>query len=391
MADSKKTNFIVLSQNNWFGPWMNRQQLFSLIGNHHNVIYTVGAWWTWDFRAEIWGKQSLLGEVIESDNVSVVKSPAYLLRHTRSEKYDKFVIKKFLKQIKRLLDPDCETILYVFHPDYADYVEYIDYNQLVFHAFDDYSKQSSYYEKDRQREDKLLAMADKVFAVSTVLQEKLSIRSGRDIEYLPNGVDYDLFSQPPANKADTLIDITGPKIGCIGNINEKVDLVLAEHLAIARTDINFIFVGGIRNLNSALAECQNRMTLMPNVYFMGHQPPTNLPAFVHQMDINLMLYRVDDAIWTDSIYPLKMHEYLAAGKPVISSDIDSVRQFRNVIDIALDYPEWLAAIEKIIPSDGMSSVFIEDQELVAQRQRVAANNRWQQRVDEIYGHLNLIL
>ena len=87
-----------------------------------------------------------------------------------------------------------------------------------------------------------------------------------------------------------------------------------------------------------------------------------------------MCYRTEGGWWVAG-YPLKMHEYLAGGGPIISSDLSAVRPFSQVIDIAHTPDEWTAAIERALTSGGVGTP--------EQRRAVAHENTWDQRVDQL--------
>ncbi len=84
-------------------------------------------------------------------------------------------------------------------------------------------------------------------------------------------------------------------------------------------------------------------------------------------------------VWTSGIYPLKLHEYLAAGRPVVSADLQSVRPFGHVLAIARSPQEWRAAIVQALNAGGVA-----DSEA---RRAVACDNSWDHRVAILDGWL----
>jgi glycosyltransferase involved in cell wall biosynthesis len=104
------------------------------------------------------------------------------------------------------------------------------------------------------------------------------------------------------------------------------------------------------------------------VHFLGGKPSKSLGAYPQHFDVCLMPYVVDD--YTRYVYPLKMHEYLAGGKPVVSSPIRSVEDFKYVIALARTRDEWSRAIENGLSSGENTP------EQRARRQRVARDYDW---------------
>ena len=117
---------------------------------------------------------------------------------------------------------------------------------------------------------------------------------------------------------------------------------------------------------------------LPNIHFLGEKHYTELPAYMSHMDVNTMCYRSTGEGWWKDIYPLKMHEYLASGKPVVSAALQSVQPFSHVIDIAQTTEEWGAAL-KLALSGGVGTV--------EERREVAEENSWDRRVNQLDGWL----
>ena len=111
---------------------------------------------------------------------------------------------------------------------------------------------------------------------------------------------------------------------------------------------SFVFVGpkaGHREIDAVLKQMDDR----PNVYFSGRkadQAPRGISAALRRLHHAL---RTDG--YTRYIYPLKMHEYFASGKPTVSSPIRSVQEFGNVIALAGRSGQWSQAIEDSLSAD----------------------------------------
>jgi len=107
---------------------------------------------------------------------------------------------------------------------------------------------------------------------------------------------------------------------------------------------------------------------MSNVYFLGAKPVHSLPAYTQHLDICTMPYEVND--YTKFIYPLKLHEYLATGRPVVGSPIRSLQDFAHVIRLARTTEEWSQAIH-----DSLSPA-LNSADHVEARRRVARQHDW---------------
>jgi len=112
---------------------------------------------------------------------------------------------------------------------------------------------------------------------------------------------------------------------------------------------------------------------LPNVFLLGGKPRESLPNYIKGFDVCTMIYRQQG--WANSVYPLKLHEYLASGKPCIGSGLASLREFPEVVRIAETPQEWLEAIQFAI-SD-------KDPKRAERRVQVAYENRLETRIDVI--------
>jgi glycosyltransferase involved in cell wall biosynthesis len=91
---------------------------------------------------------------------------------------------------------------------------------------------------------------------------------------------------------------------------------------------------------------------MPNVYFLGEKKVGELAAYTQHLDVCTMCYVLDD--YTKFIYPLKLHEYLAAGRPVVATPVRSLQQFAPLIQLATTEAEWSHALEQSLSAEAQS-------------------------------------
>ena len=113
MNDTKtcqqKFQFVVFAPNDWCGQWMNRQQLFSRIGQHFDVIYSIGMFYSWDVSSSEFKKAPLFADHSYHENVTVVTQSKWPLRIPRFPLLDSWLVDAFSK---RLLALDINIKLY---------------------------------------------------------------------------------------------------------------------------------------------------------------------------------------------------------------------------------------------------------------------------------------
>lgn len=186
------------------------------------------------------------------------------------------------------------------------------------------------------REEALLERATVVFAGGASLWETVRHRARRGCA-LASGVEVAHFEATlTAEPHSALRDVRRPIFGYIGVIDERVDLALIERLAEARPDATIVMVGPVAKI--PLTSLPQR----PNINYLGKRTYAELPALLAAFDVALMPFVVGPA--TEFISPTKTLEYLAAGRPVVSTPIpDVARAFADVVRIA-DADTFVAAV-----------------------------------------------
>jgi glycosyltransferase involved in cell wall biosynthesis len=124
-----------------------------------------------------------------------------------------------------------------------------------------------------------------------------------------------------------------------------------------------VFVGPQVRLGDAEIWAR-RLAEMPNVHFLGRKRVDELPAYTQHLDVCTMWYLMND--YTNCIYPLKLHEYLAAGRPVVASPIRSLQEFSRVIDLATSEDEWSDGLARSLSPEARSPALVQARQAVAQ-------------------------
>jgi glycosyltransferase involved in cell wall biosynthesis len=210
-------------------------------------------------------------------------------------------------------------------------------------------RNSRLYKKAATAEYVLKNSADMVFASSRNL---LKSRRGifKNVRYLPNIADYDHFSGAHNTKdeiPEEIGEIPGNRIGYVGNINELIDLGLICAIAEKYSNWSVILIGtenaGRKYRNSPM---YLKIKSMPNVYFMKRKPYERLPSYIRGLDVCIMPFKLN--AWMECSFPNKIFQYLASGKPIVSTDFPAVRDYNRVIEIARDIDNFILMIEKCI-------------------------------------------
>lgn len=184
---------------------------------------------------------------------------------------------------------------------------------------------------------------------------------------VPQGVDLEVFLPPPGGwpvPAD-IAAIPGPRIGLVGVLNkERVDVALLCHLADARPQWHIVLVGPVwEGLDTGALDRR------PNIHRLGNKPKEQLGAYIGALDVCLLPYLIND--FTRNIFPLKLFEYLASGKPFVATPVPACEEFPGLIRVADGHEAFLAAVEAALAED--------DAALRAARTALARENDWDRR------------
>lgn len=194
-------------------------------------------------------------------------------------------------------------------------------------------------------EEKLLEMSDAVFTGGQSLYEAKRHRH-ENIHAFPSSIDTEHFKQARAITGDAPADqaeIPHPRLGFIGVIDERMDLDLLKECAATRPDWQFVMIGPVVKI------AEEDLPRAANIHYLGKKDYDELPAYIAGWDAALMPFAINDS--TRFISPTKTPEYLAAGKPVVSTAIrDVVRPYgeNGFVHIASTPAEFVAAIENAL-------------------------------------------
>lgn len=278
--------------------------------------------------------------------------------------------------IERLRRSGCDRIvLYAWRPEFLECVDLVRHDLLVYHVIDEYS-----YAPDDpptpEREHRMIGRADQVFLHSPGLVEKKGGIAPEKTAFVPNGVAFARFAAE-APEPPELRGIPRPRIGYIGAFKRQMDWNVVRRLVGAHPEWHWVFVGEWLESHTDLAPVRAWLEARPNVHFAGCVPASRLGEFPEHFDVGVLPY-VEDG-YTRYIYPLKLHEYLAAGLPAVGTPIRTLREFAGEIGLARTGDEWEAAIRTALAPEQRSA------EAVARRRGVARAHDWDVLVDRIAG------
>jgi len=264
-------------------------------------------------------------------------------------------------------------ILWAYVPQAEVLIDALQPSLIVYHCVDDIAAHGRIDTASfRAAEQRFAGRADLVLASAPKLAERLRKFSSNVID-APNVADTGMFSRAlePGDEDAAMAALPRPRIVFTGAIvATKLDLPLLLALARARPAWSFALVGPVGPGDphtdvSALAAA-------PNVHLLGPRSYAELPDVLRAADVGLIPYARNEL--TDSIFPMKVYEYLAAGLPVIATQLPALAGIAEVRSAA-DADGILVALEQALAEDSA--------ELRVARSRAAAGHSWDRRMQEI--------
>lgn len=221
------------------------------------------------------------------------------------------------------------------------------------------------------RERQVAATADLVIAANPVVADMWRGR-GRDLVLIPFGADVEAYSGVEQAPLPSDVDLHGPIVGFVGQINDRTDLRLLE--AVADRGRSILLVGP---RNPAFEPQRfDALQQRPNVCWVGPKSFSALPSYLRLIDVGLVPY--GDSPFNRSSFPLKTLEYLAAGRGVVATDLPAIRWLATeLVAIASEAEPFADHVDRMLDETRSPA-------LIARRKAFAGHHSWASRAADIY-------
>ncbi len=260
----------------------------------------------------------------------------------------RIVSQRILKNVRKIETDSKKIVSWVYRPEQIPCLGLARENFAVYECYDEYSLShidGSLIPGAEDKENDLIGKVDLIFTTSYSLFESRR-KKHPNVHYAPNGVDFDLFNKAAQNKlimAKNLKKIPSPRVGYIGNLSGRIDFNLIENITKYRKTWSIILIGPVEEEAKAeLTALKNQ----PNVYYLGYKTREILPEYLKGFDVCILPFKVHS--WNEHSNPLKLWEYLAAGKPVVSTPTKEMETLREVIWLGEDHVTFISAIKEAI-------------------------------------------
>lgn len=219
---------------------------------------------------------------------------------------------------------------------------------------------------------KLKQSADLTVFVSRKLFEQEKSQCRRAI-FLDHGVDYEMFAQAEnnVNKPDDIAGVKQPIVGFFGGIDDHTsDIAFLEKVTGLLPEMSFVFVG------KASSNCSG-LKSHPNVIMLGQKPYQEIPRYGRVFNAAIMPWRQNR--WIEACNPIKLKEYLALGKPVISTPFPQLQEYKDVVYEARTPEEFSEKIKLALKEDSPR--------LIAARREKVRNQTWDSKAQLVLNEL----
>jgi UDP-galactopyranose mutase len=333
--DPEPTTLICFSHLRWNFVFQRPQHLMCRFAREMNVIF-------WEEPVEIAPKETAFLQVREAENAPNVRIVVPHLPQGMPEDAREAAL-------KRLLDAHLSSvrgplIAWYYTPMMLPFSKHVTPDVTIYDAMDELSKFKFAPEHLLDYEQELIDRADLVFTGGSSLYEAKKDRHA-SVHCFPSSVDRAHFCKSRAHQFDPADqeDLPKPRLGFYGVIDERFDTELLAKVAEMRPDWSFVMVGPVVKISD------EDLPKRPNIHYLGPKTYDQLPAYLSGWDVALMPFAMNES--TQFVSPTKTPEYLAGGKPVVSTPIkDVVRHYGELdgVKIACTAEEFVAACEEAL-------------------------------------------
>ncbi len=334
MTTNTEPDLLCFSHLRWHFVTQRPQHLLTRAARSRRVFFWEEPWWDADDNGD--GTPTL--EVMpEGENLLVLRP--HLPRAGNADEMLRELLHNFMaaQHIERFL-------CWYYTPMMLSFTSHLEPEATIYDCMDELSGFLFAPPELHEREQQLFAKADVVFTGGMSLYEAKR-KQHANVHAFPSSIDVPHFAQAKSITEDTpeQAAVPHPRAGFFGVLDERFDHVLMEEVARLRPGIHFIFLGPIVKIDPAT------LPQAGNIHYLGGKSYAELPQYLAGWDIALIPFALNES--TRYISPTKTPEYLAAGKPVVSTPIhDVISGYGNagLVAIAHDAQEFATALDQAL-------------------------------------------
>ena len=333
--ESARPTLLCFSHLRWDFVFQRPQHIMSRFAREMSVVF-------WEEPFEIGERETAFLRVRQAEDFPNVRiATPHIPRGLDEAKRD--------EALSRLLDNHVcsyagDLITWYYTPMMLPFSRHLDASVVVYDCMDELSKFRFAPEKLLDLEQELIDRADLVFTGGASLYEAKKSRHD-SVHCFPSSVDRDHFAKArrELEQPEDQRELKHPRLGFYGVIDERFDIDLLRQMADMRPNWSFVMVGPVAKIG------EDELPRAANIHYLGGKTYEQLPTYLSGWDVALMPFAMNES--TQFISPTKTPEYLAGGKPVVSTPVrDVVRTYGHLqgVHIASDADGFVRCCEKAL-------------------------------------------
>lgn len=351
-------NILFFGIHYWDSPWFRKQQFAKRLSDRgHKVFYVEDS--DSIIRRKKDDRNLPFKTTIrkENDNLYIITPSAlfpYPLNYFTRSLYNLKILndsKRFLKQLNI-----SDFIFWFTRPEHGTFLSKLN-NIRVFDLCDDipgYSllagNKKRYLKHMKYLQDSL-KFTDIPIVSALKIKEKYQPLTKNEMIVIPNGHSINLANKLQLNVPEDMQNIKKPIVGFIGTLFQFIDENLLEYIISRRPQYSFVFVGGIEGDFPI-----EKLKKYDNVHIFGRRPQKEIPAYIQAFDVCINAFKIHEV--NDSVNPVKVFEYLANKKRVISTKMYSLMKEKIAANITFadNFDDYLIKLDESINKERMNEV-----------------------------------
>lgn len=314
-------DLLVFSHLRWNFVYQRPQHLISRISRHYKVLFI---------------EEPIADETEAGYELNIIHKNLHVFKPRVKD------IEALPPVLLAFLEPSQVEYAWFYSPSFSSVLSYIDFNTIIYDCMDELSLFKGAPAELIEQEKFLISEADIVFTGGKSLYESKSQRHPNTYCF-PSSVEREHFEKARTHSLlpEDLKNIPSPIVGYCGVIDERIDLDLLQKTALSLPGVSFVMIGPLAKIDdSELPRAQN-------IFYLGMKSYESLPQYLAAFNIAMMPFALNDS--TKYISPTKTLEYMAAGKPIISTAIKDVeREYSHCIPIISTAEEFATAIKELL-------------------------------------------
>lgn len=344
-------NIITISTQDWSDLWTRKQRFVLQFARQGNKVIYVETQFHWvsyflQFKKQ-WRRIYLfmLGTRKAEENLYIYTPPLLIPAFQifpSLAKINNIILVFFLKRVMKknqMKDP----IVWLYTHFNKSLVKKLGCKKALYECVDDYASAKGLIKAKtvNKHETETLKTVSAVIVTADSLKPKMMLHN-RNVHIISNAANINHFNHAYFNKKNEPSDLQmlkKPRLVFLGAIQYWVDQKLLAEIAQKRPQWQIVMIGPVAVNISVLKSFKN-------IHFLGRKDYDLLPDYLSHCNVALNPYKVDGV--AEGCSPLKLYEYLAAGLPVVSTEMPEARKFESVVKVAKDYNEYIMFLDELL-------------------------------------------